>query len=924
MSGKTTRPFGDLLRSYRLAAGLTQEALAERAGVGTRSIRALEQGDTRPLKGTARRLATGLNLGAEDHARFVAAAVPIPRRHARAGSAPAPGHLDAPAGDLRPPSSDALPNNLPLQLTTFVGRAQEIGDVSQLLTSVRLLTLTGTAGVGKTRLALQIAAGMLRRYAHGIWLVELGALSDPTLVPHTVATALGVPDTPGRPLLPLLVEALRPKQLLLVLDTCEHLLEACAVLAETLLGADPQVQVLATSREALGILGETIWHVPSLAVPRGPALPPPELLAQYEAVHLFVDRARAAQPRFTLSEANAAAVAQICTRLDGIPLALELAAARVRGLGVEEVAARLDHQFTLLTRGSRTALPRHQTLRATMDWSYDLLTDPERALFDRLSVFAGRFTLAAAEAVCAGEDIAAEDVLNLLMRVVDKSLVHVDEAAAVARYRLLDSVRQYGHERLEARGEAALVQARHASYYLALVERAGPELRSPAAVAWLDRLEAELDNIRAALSWCLDAEEALLETAADGPEQAHAIRRGEVGLRVAGALFELWYWRAHRREGLQWLERALSHESATPARAKALIGAGALTWALGDRERGHALFADALAIYRGLGPTSDFAFALSVFGFFVRGRWSDEARTSEDFEQGAQSLEEGLAVAEDVDDPLRIAWARVLLALTVDLRRDDERARARALGEQSLAFYERIGDHLGIGLANRALGGVALYEQDCARARTAFSAQVAALRAFGDVAGVAFGSGYLGHVARAQGDIAGAVAHYEESLALYREIDFERAAMAHVLRCLGDVALEQSDHERAWARYTESLVRAHEAVAPRRIAEALEALARLAVAQGRPRRALWLAGAAAALRESIVQPLPLAEQATLVRTLAQARQALTVEQQAAEWARGAAMTPEQAMAAATDDAPDSAAEDRSAPAAGHAVGARPG
>jgi predicted ATPase len=513
----------------------------------------------------------------------------------------------------------------------------------------------------------------------------------------------------------MLAEALRPKQLLLVLDTCEHLLSACAVLAESLLRADPHLQILATSREPLGIMGETIWHVPSLAVPHGPALPPLELLAQYEAVRLFVDRARAAQLGFTLSEANAAAVAQICTRLDGIALAIELAAARVRGLGVEQVAARLDHQITLLTRGSRTALPRHQTLRATMEWSCALLTGPERVLFGRLSVFAGRFTLEAAEAVCARGDIAAGDVLDLLMRLVDKSLVHVDEAAAVARYRLLDSVRQYGHERLEARGEAAVVQARHASYYLALVERAEPELRSPAAVAWLDRLEDELDNIRATLSWCLNEAEPLVETTTQAAEQPLVVRGGDVGLRVAGALFELWYWRAHRREGLQWLERALDRgpgtaaDTASAARAKALVGAGTLTWSLGDRERGHALFTDAIAMYRGLGHTSDFAFALSVFGYLVRGRWSDEAGSSEEYDQGARLLEEGLAVAQEVDDPLRIAWACVLLALTVDLRRDDERARARALGEQSLIFYEKIGDHLGIGLANRALGGAALY-----------------------------------------------------------------------------------------------------------------------------------------------------------------------------------------------------------------------
>jgi hypothetical protein len=296
--------------------------------------------------------------------------------------------------------------------------------------------------------------------------------------------------------------------------------------------------------------------------------------------------------------------------------------------------------------------------------------------------------------------------------------------------------------------------------------------------------------------------------------------------------------------------------------------------------------------------------------------------TSEEYEQGAQLLEEGLIVAEEVDDPLRIAWARVLLALTIDLRRDDERTRARALCEESLIFYEKIGDHLGSGLANRALGGVALYEHNYDRARAAFSAQVAALRAFGDISGAAFGLGYLGHVAHAQGDIAEAVAFYEESLGLYREIDFERAPMSHVLRQLGDIALARGDHELARTRYADSLARAQEAGAPGRIAGALEALVGLAVAQGSPRRALRLAGAAEALRESIRQPLPLAEQAALMRTLAPARQALTAEQQATEWAKGKAMTLEQAITDAVGNPHDAAADDRSAPTVERAVGAR--
>jgi tetratricopeptide (TPR) repeat protein len=357
-------------------------------------------------------------------------------------------------------------------------------------------------------------------------------------------------------------------------------------------------------------------------------------------------------------------------------------------------------------------------------------------------------------------------------------------------------------------------------------------------------------------------------------------------------------------------------------RAKALVGAGTLIWALGDRERGEALFTEAIASYRRQEPTSDFAFALSAFGYLIRGRWSDEAGTRDEYERGAQLLEEGLAVAEEVDDPLRIAWARVLLALTIDLRRDDERAHAREFGEQSLIFYEKIGDDLGVGLANRALGGVALYECDYERACTAFSAQVAASRAFGDVAGVAFGLGYLGHIAHAQRDTAGAIASYEESLTLYRELDFERAPMSRVLRRLGDIALEQGAPEQARERYVESLTRAQEAGAPGRFAEALEALASLAAVRGRPGRALRLAGAAAALRAGVGQSLPLAEQAALTRTLAQARHALTAEQQAAEWSQGEAMTPEQATAEAVSDPSDSAAESGAARTAERAAGMR--
>jgi predicted ATPase/class 3 adenylate cyclase len=387
-------------------------------------------------------------------------------------------------------SLESVPHNLPLQLTSFVGREREMAEVAHLLGQTRLLTLTGVGGTGKTRLALQVAADQLAEYPQGVWLVELAPLADQALVPQTVAAVLGVREDGRRPLLATLTDVLRPKHLLIVLDNCEHLIDACAQLTDALLRACPKVQVLATSREALGIAGETSWRVPSLALSETDGQPAVEALRQVEAVRLFVERAVAAQSRFALTPVTAPLVVQVCRRLDGIPLALEMAAVRLRGLSVEQLADRLDQRFRLLTGGSRTALPRQQTLQATVDWSYSLLTPEEQALFARVSVFARGFTLEAAEAVCAGGVIAAADVLDLLVRLVEKSLVVADDGEAVStRYRLLETLRQYGRERLVASEEAATVHGNHAAYFLALAEQAERAWHGPEQVAWLGRLE---------------------------------------------------------------------------------------------------------------------------------------------------------------------------------------------------------------------------------------------------------------------------------------------------------------------------------------------------------------------------------------------------------------------------------------------------
>ena len=434
-------------------------------------------------------------------------------------------------------SLDNLPHNLPIQLTTFVGRGREIGEVRERLATARQLTLTGSGGVGKTRLALEVAAQLLEDFPHGVWLVDLSTLSDAALVPQAIAAPLNMQEEAGRPLTAALGDYLLSKKVLLILDNCEHLSEACAQLTESLLRRCPSIRVLATSRETLGMVGEAVYRVPSLSLPDLRRLPDFDGLIQYEAVRLFADRAALSQPEFALRPDNAAAVARICGHLDGIPLAIELAAARVKALSVEAIAARLGDRFRLLT-GGRTAVPRHQTLRAVMDWSYDLLPEPERALLRRLSVFAGGFALEAAAAVGMREDGDEIETVDVLARLVDKSLVTVDQHAADLRYRLLETVRQYGREKLLGAGEADEAQRRHRDYFLALAERAEPELHRASQTMWLDRLEIEHDNLRAALEWSLGLE------------------GDETGLRLAAALAPYWHARGYLSEGREWLERA--------------------------------------------------------------------------------------------------------------------------------------------------------------------------------------------------------------------------------------------------------------------------------------------------------------------------------------------------------------------------------
>ncbi len=565
-------------------------------------------------------------------------------------------HPDLPDGFPPLRSLDSVPHNLPLQLTSFVGRERELKELAQLLGATRLLTLTGAGGSGKTRLALQLGAERLEDYAAGIWFVDLAALTDPGLVPQTVAAALGVREQPGRALADVLAEALRQKTLLLVLDSCEHLIEACAALADRFLRTCPGVRVLATSREALNVAGEMAWPVPALSSPDPRELPPKELvlsLAQYEAVRLFLDRAAMAKPHFALTDQNAPAVAQICHQLDGIPLAIELAASRVKVMAVDQIATRLDDRFRLLTGGSRTALPRHQTLRAAIDWSYGLLLEPERRLLRRLSVFAGGWSLEAAEAVCAGEGLENWEVLELQAHLIDKSLVLLEKAGGEEeRYRLLGTIRQYAADRLVETGEAGPTRDRHLEWFLAFAERASLELRGARQADWLERIEREHENLRATLEWSMAAKD-----------------DGEAAVRLAGALWRFWWVRGYLAEGSRWLEAALAKgdRASSGPRARALRGFGNLVDEMGDFKSARSTLEQALALYRELADKYGLARTLMVLGSLDnRESLHDRARAC---------YEESLAAAREIGSMDIVGGVLNSLGELARLRGDHEAAR---------------------------------------------------------------------------------------------------------------------------------------------------------------------------------------------------------------------------------------------------------
>lgn len=753
-------------------------------------------------------------------------------------------------------SNPALPNNLPQQVSSFIGREREIAEVKGLLLSTRLLTLTGMGGSGKTRLSLQVAADLLETYRDGAWLVELAALSDPELVPQVVASVLGLREEQELPVIQRLTVTLKSKQILLILDNCEHLLDACAHLVDTLLRTCPDLQILATSREPLNIPGEQVLHVPPLTMPdRKPPLPLEQLM-QYEAIRLFVERAQQVNPDFQVDSLNAVTLVEVCVQLDGIPLAIELAAARMRVLRLEELHTRLSDRFRLLTGGSRVALPRQQTLRALIDWSYDLLDEPERVLLRRLPVFAGGWTLHAAEVVCSGippsqsastgksvseyqSELEDWQILDLLSSLVEKSLVLFEEKRGRGRYRMLETVRQYAMERLQESGETDWLHSRHSDYYLALAEEAEPQLLGAQQHEWLERLHTELDNFRAAFEWCGCNDET-----------------GAKKLRLAGAFCRFWYMRGYVKEGQTIMERVLENQgdiSATgeylTARARALNAAGMLWTMTGDYERARDFYTGSLELRRRLGDPKQVAGSLNNLGYVAHEQGDYEA--------------------------------------------------AQTYLEESLALYREMGDKWSIATVLNNLGRIPGDKGDYETARTLYTESIQIRRELKDQHGISMSLNNLGLIAMAQGKLSEAVNYFEESLQIRRELN-DPYSTGISLTNLGQATLLRGDFEQARAYLQEALTILRPEDNKHLIVENLEAFASLAGASGDYEQAAILLSATTAMRERLGAPLPPSDNARHERERERARTGLGEEAFLSACERGMQLSFEQVIAYAME------------------------
>ena len=680
-------------------------------------------------------------------------------------------------------------HNLPAQLTSFIGRKQEIAEISRLISDHRLVTLTGSGGTGKTRLALRAVEGLLETFPDGVFFIELAPLSDPALVPQACAQTLELVEQPNISIRDSLAHYLDKKHLLLVLDNCEHVIDECARLVDSLLKACPQLHILTTSREILSVPGEAGFRVPPLSVPDSRHLPSWDEVSQYEAVRLFIERAAQASPGIALNEANVDAVAQICQRLDGIPLAIELAAAQARLLTIEQIAVRLGSNFRLLTGGGRAVLPRHQTLKAMIDWSYNQISPQERLLLQRLSVFAGGWTLEAAEAVCADGDedqacqeqrIGSQEVIDLLAQLADKSLIQtISGVAGLNRYRLLEIIRQYARDRLMESGCSQAMRDRHLAYYASLSGQAEPHLRGKGQVAWLERCDQELDNLRVALEWALEEDV-------------------ERGLQIMADLMWFWWIRSLFLEGAEWLEKLLKAEAAERG-AEPLENGRALQRARGLRairymstaifnlssENQWAMMEESVAILRRLGPSARRELGISLYNTIF---------TIEGYNLAPEVSQEMLEIFRQENE--RFYLSEYLYSMSGSASARGDTSNAETYVKASLAISREIEDFDGISGRVNALGEYALRAGDYSTAEALFREGIEASRKVKNRHSETFSHVSLSQIALAQGRYEDAIRLSQAALSKYQEMNF-RLGIANILREQLVIAWAQADFPQA-------------------------------------------------------------------------------------------------------------------------------
>lgn len=856
-------------------------------------------------------------------------------------------HPDLPSEFPRLASLELLPNNLPLQLTSFVGRESEIVEVKSLLERGRLVTLTGAGGAGKTRLALQVAADLLDAYPDGVWWVDLSPVVHPELVAKTLASSLQIREVPMQEMAFTLRHQLRDRRLLILLDNCEHLISACAKLAQGLLQSCPALKILATSQEPLGVAGENAWRVPSLSLPDAKEA---ELasLSRSESVRLLLDRIAKFRPDYSLTSEDAPFLSEICRTLDGMPLALELAAARVRLLSLRQIAEGLNDRFRMLVGGSRTALPRHQTLQASVDWSHNLLTDEEKTLFRRLSVFVGGFSLGAAEQICSEAPLRSQDLLDLISQLIDKSLLQIDEGGP-PRFRLQETIRQYAKDRLRESADEDAVRNRHLDFYLAMAEEAEPHLEYGETLALLEQLATEHDNLRVAMDWC---------------QSSGAFDKG---LRLASALQVFWLVRGHISEGRTRLERGLEAAEVEPTlRAKGLIAASAVADWVGDFPALGTFAGEALEIGRSIDDPRTIARALGFLGsraIFVEpesaGGLLEEsialARKTPDpwcvaFSlnglglmqmvmgrpgEGVTFIEESLSIARSCGDRMgiqravrnlgtvytfqgKLTQARVLLDEGLEIARQFEDTSAQAVGltisglnsiyrgeyaaarqflEEALKLAEDSGSPPIAAMAMAALGVLNYALGDLSASSGRLDQGVQLFAAMGLNWAVSAFQPYLGDALEAQGKVEDARATWKEALRLARESDLAWT-LGRTLRGMGKLRRVEGDLEAAEILQTEAVGKVGETGDLMALTDSLEELAMVVAGRGDLSRAARLFGAVQSVRDSTGYVRFPVARAVFDHHVQKIREGLSVNVCEQAWTEGTKMSPKDAIALA--------------------------